>query len=546
MIKIEINDSIIDVVNKINNCEDDEIILSFPLWHQILHNYMSLKILKSKAWKKRLTISTSDIVSKKIWTSLWIKYTFIKDWEIIKKTSARQEILKKNYTFFGYFIYVIRQYLIKFYKIFFAEKSSTIKYKNFIDSSRKSGVLFLIISLLVSVGMLGFIFYFAVSKTYVEILPEVNIKTQGINMTFTENKELTESLRNDFIIPLTPLSKIVNFSYSHNATWIDYTQTKLASWEVTFINEMKIEYSFRPKTRVLSEEWIVYETTDWIKIPGATVDEKWKTTFWKVTTNVQAQTFDSKWVFSGTRANLKEWILTIPWLKFNQDKVYAKITKPMSWWEDQLVSMIDEKDIENAKNMFEERIKDFSLNELKDEIVNKNAQSGIKYEILAIDNIIEYNNLNISNVEEITPGEKVDNFTLNWNIEIKTYIYNKNLVLNLFSKLINNSLLKWTDKLMFIDDNSLRVIEVVDKKEWPLTVKSTLEIDAWITFDFDNNSNFYNQKLKQTILWLSNKEAKNILLNEKNIANVFIKNTPFFTNYVSGNIDNIILKIKHN
>ena len=49
MIKILAQDTIVDVVNKINNCEDKEIILEFPFSHPILHNYMSLKILKSKA-----------------------------------------------------------------------------------------------------------------------------------------------------------------------------------------------------------------------------------------------------------------------------------------------------------------------------------------------------------------------------------------------------------------------------------------------------------------------------------------------------------------
>jgi hypothetical protein len=49
MIKVLQEDTIIDVVNKINESKDKEILLEFPFGHQILHNYLSLKIVKNKA-----------------------------------------------------------------------------------------------------------------------------------------------------------------------------------------------------------------------------------------------------------------------------------------------------------------------------------------------------------------------------------------------------------------------------------------------------------------------------------------------------------------
>jgi hypothetical protein len=66
MIKIYEQDTIIDVVNKINDSKDKEIMLEFPFGHQILHNYLSLKIIKNKAGNKRITILTNDLGSKKI------------------------------------------------------------------------------------------------------------------------------------------------------------------------------------------------------------------------------------------------------------------------------------------------------------------------------------------------------------------------------------------------------------------------------------------------------------------------------------------------
>jgi hypothetical protein len=48
MIKVKIDDTIIDIIDKIQGEKAAEIILDFPLGHPILHNYISLKILKSK------------------------------------------------------------------------------------------------------------------------------------------------------------------------------------------------------------------------------------------------------------------------------------------------------------------------------------------------------------------------------------------------------------------------------------------------------------------------------------------------------------------
>jgi hypothetical protein len=42
--------------------------------------------------------------------------------------------------------------------------------------------------------MLTFIFYFAVSKTYVDITPEITIKTQATNIVFTETAESLASI----------------------------------------------------------------------------------------------------------------------------------------------------------------------------------------------------------------------------------------------------------------------------------------------------------------------------------------------------------------
>ncbi|MEA3386934.1 MAG: hypothetical protein U9Q66_00635 [Patescibacteria group bacterium] len=48
--------------------------------------------------------------------------------------------------------------------------------------------------------MFLFIFYFAVSKTYVEITPEINIKVKAKNITFKEHFETEEKIIQDINI----------------------------------------------------------------------------------------------------------------------------------------------------------------------------------------------------------------------------------------------------------------------------------------------------------------------------------------------------------
>jgi hypothetical protein len=49
MIKVHKNDSIVDIIIKIKNNNEKELIMEFPFGHPVLHNYTSLKIIKTKA-----------------------------------------------------------------------------------------------------------------------------------------------------------------------------------------------------------------------------------------------------------------------------------------------------------------------------------------------------------------------------------------------------------------------------------------------------------------------------------------------------------------
>ncbi|MDD4151851.1 MAG: hypothetical protein PHR68_04515, partial [Candidatus Gracilibacteria bacterium] len=312
MIKINENDTIVDIINKINASQEKEIILDFPFGHPVLHNYLSLKILKSKAGNKHITISTTDIASRKIGKNIGINYSIINDPALIEE-KRMQNLMMHNFSFFEYMIFEIKKYLRIIYKFLYKKTGLDILiYKSPYDKARRSGVGLLLFSLLLSFGMLVFIFYFAVSKTYVYITPEIEIRSKAKNIIFQEAKA-SEIIENENIVPIKKLTGTYNVEENFGATGIDYENTKRSEGKVTFINDLSEIQTLKPHTRLTSSAGIMFETTDWVAIPARG----------KVEANVIAKLYDTEGKFIGSRGNIEKDKFILPGLKFNKDKIYA-------------------------------------------------------------------------------------------------------------------------------------------------------------------------------------------------------------------------------
>jgi hypothetical protein len=92
---------------------------------------------------------------------------------------------------------------------------------------------------------------------------------------------------------------------------------------------------------------------------------------------------------------------------------------------------------------------------------------------------------------------------------------------------------------MGINENSLKITNILSKVEKPFYLKATTELDATISYNFEDKNNNLTKKLKNLILNTNEKEATSILLNDTNIASVKIKFSPFWLTKISSNPDNI-------
>lgn len=558
MIKVNNNDSIIDIIQKIQKEKKDEIIIEFPFWHPILHNYLSLKILRNKSWNKPLTIITKDLTSRKIGKKLWINFSIINDNNFIEY-SGKAKIINHNLTFFEYLKFEIKNYIKMF--LFFISKNSKIddfrKYS--LQYYQKSWVWVFILIFLLSIFVFIIVLFFVINKTHIYIKPDINVKTVAYNFIFKDLWNREDVLLDNRVIKIKKISKSVNLEEKFQTSWINPTNSKKSTWKVIFYNSFAEEIYLKPNSRIENKNWLLFETKESIKIPAWSVDSNWKLSPWILKVDVVAKDYDINWRYIGSRWNsikMKD-KFSLPWLKWDdKTKIYAEAVSKFTWWDDVYEKVLWETDIENAKIIFEDKLKKEWLKELKLYLEQENNLNNVTYEVLSYADIYKDVKINIVTPPDIKVWDKVDSFTLKWNMEFSSYIYNKDSVVNKLKSIVNEKIVKdeknidWVivteeiEKLLSIDDKSLRITNLIYETTSPkLEVKLTLEIDALVYKNFLNENSAYVQRLKNLIYWLSVKEAEKVLLNDKNVRSVDIEIQPFFMNRISNIESNVIFEI---
>ena len=551
MIKIDNKDSIIDIIVKINHSKDNEIILDFPFWHPILHNYTSLKILKNNTENKELIIITSDITAKKLGSKLWIKYSLTKN----------TDLLKYNYTFLEYFKFTLKKYKQEFLELIFGTKKQNsfenkqkapwktypwskkdYAWKNN-NTNKKSMIWFFLVWLIISILLFIFIFYFAVNKTYIYISPEVIIKSRAKNIYF-KNIENDEIVVEENVIKLKKITKTINLTETFWTSWISEKNIKKATGDVVFSNKLYEIVKLLPHTRLQTSDWILYETNDSVIIPSATKSSSGTIIPWEVKSKITSKLYDINWIFTWKNVNINSSVLlTLPWLKDNKDEIYATTKTKISGWEDNYIKTIWVNDITNAKNILETKLQLVWLTELKKQIAEENKKNNITYDILNVDNIIKYSDLEIKWDEELKIWENKDNFVLTWSIVVTSFIYNKDLVLSKLQNTIKESMLGSIEKLLFINKDSFRIVDILSKEDEPLSIKATTQVEVYISHNFLYDADNYIYKLRNVVAWLKKEDAMSLLLNNQKISNVKIETRPFFMKNISSLPSNIIFKI---
>ncbi len=532
MIKIKKTDSIVDIILKMKEEKWDKIILNFPFGHSILHNYTSLKILKTKAEKKELIISTNDVTAKKIWKKLGIKYSI----------TSNEDVIKHNYTFWEYLIYTIKS-SFKDVSDTILEKwknSSVYKYHKFQNNWKIS---YFIAFLIISILLLFFVFYFAVNKTYVYIKPEIEIKQRAKNFIFKE-VENYDSIEDDKVIKVKKIENTINLKETFWTSGVKFDNLLNAKWKVKIYNLLNEKISLVKNTRLQTKEWQVFLLQNEISIKAAT-KEDWKVIPWEKEIEVIARVKDAKWRIIWKNWNIKKWkVLTLPWLKNDKNKIYAISTTQFSWGSDKYTKILTQEDLDKAKKILRWKLENLGIKEIRKKIIEENELNGINYNILERKWAIKYYDFEVTGIEKLKIWEEMENFEIFWTIKTKAYIYNKELLLSKLKNSIKENIMEESEKLISIDEKSFDVILELRQKEEPFELKATVKVDAFFTQNFLNKDNNFTEKLKNFIAWKTKEEAEKFLINNNKIANARIKIRPFFIKNISKLTENIEFKIE--
>lgn len=536
-IKIDNSDSIFDIFKKIQKATDSS--TSFYLEvedNNALRNYLNLRLILSRFSNKKFAIITSNKDLKIIWERLGIKYFYKSDEIEFDEKFSKTNVLRHNFTFSEYLKYEVKRLLLK--NIFIIKKKAKTTYKNK-SNTPQSHIFLLIIWLVLSFSLLSFIFYFAVSKTYVYITPELWVKTVSRNMIFSE-KDNNNIFDSKNVVKVNSINLDTYISSEFHVSTIDEASAKNAYWVVEIFNEINTWSVLKPNTKFQTDDGLVFKSTDWIRIPPATRNGSWELEIWKVEVTLVADMYDNLWKIIWVRWNIKWWtLLTIPKLKFNRDKIYAKTKEDFKDWLDPKIHVLTQVEYDNFAKILTDKIKSKALNEIKDKIKNMNSMWWTNFTILPIDNILQYKiwTINISNWNKI--WDKIDEVTLNCTGSLSTYVFDKTATIFYLKSVLNESILLWTEKLIWVNEDSLRITNILDQKTGPFYMKATTELDSKISYNFEDASNNLTKKLKNLIANTNKNEATSILLNDSNISNVKIEFSPFWLTRVSSNPDSI-------
>lgn len=533
-ISLSHHDNLLDIIEKVSLFPDAIVTLETEGCPAIT-NFLSFRILLSRFPDRKFQVVTSDRRLKRIAESLAIR-TFSKNGDLeFESAYAEKNLLKHNFTFFEYLGYEIRKFFS--YVAFRVDKRQKV-YKGR-KAVRDSGAALLILGLVISLSLLAFIFYFAVSRTYVYITPELSVRTTSRNIVFTEKQENT-ILDTKNVVMVKPVEYEATMDYSFNVSTYDTGSVKSSHGNIDFYNELTTEQVFRPNTRLVSEDGLVFRTAGWIKIPP-TRTASGETVVGKTEAALYADVYDVKGDLIGVRGNIPEGtVLSAPGLKFNRDKIYAKTKEAFRDGQDPTIKIVTTQELAKFKDILAEKLRMKAIDGLKAKIKDMNAQLGATYDIIPIDDNIKYSEPVVTTGSGMGVGSRRSDVSLSGKAKAAAYVYDKGGAVSYLGGILRDNLLYGTEKLHTVNSDSFRITNILFRSDAPpFSMKATAELDASISYNFEDPTNNLTKKLKNLIVGTTEKEGTSILLNDGNVAGVKFRFSPFWLTRVSSNPDSI-------
>lgn len=479
-------------------------------------------------------------MAKSIWIQVELKWTFAE----YEREYEKKNLLAHNMTMRQYLFYEIKRWAgylyFLFFKKFFQKKKERLIH--FHESS--SNTILMVGWLIVSITLLLFIFHFAVSKTYVSIVPQVTIRPVSANIIYARDTSSGSELQTQRNLIT---QKVMTIPVTHEMQFtldtIDPNSTASAGGIVTFYNELTTEQVLKPQTRLITENGEIFRTQAWVSIPPSrTINDI--TEIGRADLDVVADPNDEAGRVIWLRGNIKAWVdLTIPGLKFNRDKVYAKVKEDFSGWQDPKVHIVTESEVKKFEWILREQLLRIARDDLQAKLDDNKKSSGEDYALLMWEGIT-FTGETLAIASGQSYGDAANEITLRGSITVQAIVYDHRATIEYLTTIFREWLLQWTDKELIIHSDTLRMSNIVSRVEDNSRIKATMEMSASVTYDFENAANELTRHMKLLIAGLSDTDAVERLKTDAPVKDVELSFSPFWISTVSSNIDNIEFVIR--
>lgn len=451
-----------------------------------------------------------------------------------------KDIATHNMSMLEYLSYELRRWVQYFYFLVFEKTNAKKK----IVHMKKNGSHFVLITvwLIMSMTLLLFIFHFAVSKTIITITPQISIRPISANIVYTQ--WLSGSLlatRNT--LSLREIDIPTTYTMRFQLETVDPNSTSNARWTITIYNETTTAQALKPQTRFVTLDGIVFRSVNWVNVPPAK-SLNGITEMGTIDVEIVSDVRDEAGSIIWQKWNIASGVdLTIPGLKFNRDKIYAKSKIAFVGWEAPRIHIVTEAEVTKFTWLLKEQLHRVARNTLQKNLDEKKISSGDDYALFSWD-AVAFTGETYEIISWQKYGEFAEEIEMRGTVLVKALTYDRKATIDYLTSIFREGLLAGTDHEVAVHTDTLRVSSLISRSPDDMTIKATMEMNTSIAHDFEDPKNQLTHYLKVTIAWLAKTEAITRLLNTGHVKEVTINSYPFWNRSVSGNVDQIEFVIK--
>lgn len=462
--------------------------ISIEASHSLFDNEWRWKQIKETLEKRWVdaTFSTQDEKSHKFFEKIGLKTNYVEKNKLL-------QILNTIYLFF----FDIKKFHLD------------TKWK------KLSWILVFGFEVIFTLWVLYLIYLLVIPNAKITINPSQNTETIIYNFRYYPADSDFSSYSKYISIPYYTWSLEYSYELSMNITNIKYLQNP-SVWKIKIYNTLNQDFTFVPNTRFITEDWRLFQITNYIKVPAWSTEAPSETVV-----TVKAMEYDDNGILMWNRWNIPWWTrLLIKNLKesFFLEQIYAVAIGDFAGWTLDSQWQISQEDIDllswKLTSYISQQKKNIAIQNFSNkDVILLTFPDSISYEIKSID----------------IPFEVWDDSTLiNWSVKAEIgYIYIKwGDLIDAFSKYIQQ---RPSEKAKFIslDQNSLVFYEndwTVDDK-WVHVVPTKIQVIQW--YDFNKDINWILDEIKSHIVWAEKEDARIYILQYPEISSVKLKVVPW-------------------